>query len=190
MAVVGVPPRRRPRTATQAAQPVERKLRHILIVTDKQGRRAISLDAALLSVGCASDNAIVLDSDTAANLHALLIRVPDPARPGGYRYRVVSGNDSGFDGTPPIVVNGMKCASYDLLSGDRLWLGNDAKLSYHMATLTDVELAAHVRPASFRRIKPAPAAPSAPRPRRLPTAAFTMSDLKANFSKETEAVLR
>ncbi|MEL7084022.1 MAG: hypothetical protein AAF268_14055 [Cyanobacteria bacterium P01_A01_bin.3] len=183
MAVVGVPPRPRPRTATQAPQPVARKLRHILVVTDKQGRRAISLEAALLSVGRASDNAIVLESDTAADLHALLVRVPDTSTPGGYRYRVVSGNDSGFHGTPPIVVNGMKCASHDLLSGDRLWLGNDAKVSYHVAALTDAELAAHVRPASFRRVKSAPAKPPVAQSKPLPTAALTMSDLMANFSK-------
>lgn len=190
MTVIGVPPRPRSKVATQAAQQVERKLRHIVLVTDKRGRRAISLDAALLSVGCASDSAIILDSDAAAQLHALFVRVPDPCTPGGYRYRIVSGNDSGFDGTPPIFVNGTQRASHDLLSGDLIWFGNDAKVSYHVAALTDAELAAHVRPSSYRRIKSAPARPTSVRPTAVPKAALTMTDLMANFSRESEAALR
>ncbi|MGK7913180.1 MAG: hypothetical protein AB4050_17135 [Synechococcus sp.] len=182
MTVIGVPPRPRSKTATQAVQ-IERKPRHVVIVTDKRGRRAISLDAALLSVGCASDSAIVLESDSAANLHALFVRVPDPCTPGGYRYRIVSGNDTGFDGTPPIVVDGTQRASHDLLSGDRIWFGHDAKMSYHVADLTDAELAAHVRPSSYRRIKSSPATPTSARPAAAPKAAFTMSDLMANFSR-------
>ena len=189
MTVLGVPPRPTTKTATREHS-MDRNLRHILLVTDKQGRRAVSLDAALLSVGCASDNAIVLESDSAADLHALFIRVPDSSTPGGYRYRIVSGKASGFDGTSPIVVNGVTCHSHDLLSGDRLWFGDDTKVSYLVAALTDEELAMHVSPTAFRRVKSAPATPAANIPSVLPSAALTMADLMANFSRESEAILR
>ncbi len=148
--MIDVPPR--PGVKAQA-KPQARKLRHILLLSDQRGRRAISMNAALYSVGSASSNAIVLASDSVAPRHALFVRVPDPNAPDGYRYRILCGNDSGFEGTAAITVNGMTCSSHDLRPGDRIRFSADIEVSYHCAALTDEQMSRYARPASFRRVK-------------------------------------
>lgn len=79
--------------------------RHLLIVHDDDGSRAIALEAATYSIGRDPSNAIVLKSKTVSRRHAILLRLPNPATKG-YRYRLIDGDAQGNRSANGTRVNG------------------------------------------------------------------------------------
>lgn len=68
--------------------------RHLLVIQDDSGSRAIALEAATYSLGRDPSNAIVLHSKTVSRRHAILLRLPNPETKG-YRYRLMDGDSKG-----------------------------------------------------------------------------------------------
>ncbi len=135
------------------SQPSSSPLRtwHVLVIDDDQGRRAVALSAATYSIGRDPNSAIVIHSAAISRQHALLLRLPQ--KNGEYTYRLLDGNIEGKPSTNGIVVNGQRCASWDLKDGDQILLGNQVRLQYHIRQLSDDEFQHYLQAAHFRSVK-------------------------------------
>ncbi|MEN9203054.1 MAG: FHA domain-containing protein [Thermostichus sp. DG_1_6_bins_120] len=127
-----------------------RQLRHVLVLEDIQGRRALSLDAATYSLGRDPQNSILLPSNSISRQHALLLRVPVPS---GYRYRILDGNIQGKRSTNGIRVNGIPCTSQDLEDGDLIEFGPDTKARYYCREIAEEEVELYAESLEYRSIK-------------------------------------
>jgi len=110
------------------------------VIEDKQGKRAILLEAATYSIGRDSHNSIVLYSNLVSRQHAILLRVTSPET-ATYLFRIVDGNLQGKSSTNGLLINGRRCFSHDLKPGDVIVFGGNVKARYYATSnLSDVEL--------------------------------------------------
>lgn len=95
-----------------------------MVVKDLEGQRTIPLQEATYSLGRDSRNAIVLRSRSVSRQHAILLRVTFPET-NHYGFRIIDGSFKGKKSTNGLLVNGTKCFSHDLKSGDFIEFGNN-----------------------------------------------------------------
>ena len=111
----------------------ERQIEHLLLIEDKQGKRAVKLEATTCSVGRDSTNSIVLHSKLVSRQHALLLRISIPET-ASYLFRLIDGNLQGNRSTNGLIVNGQRCFSHDLKHGDVIVFGGDVKARYYASS--------------------------------------------------------
>ncbi|MCS7029961.1 MAG: FHA domain-containing protein [Gloeomargarita sp. SKYG116] len=127
--------------------------RHLLIIQDDDGPRAIALEAATYSLGRDPSNAIVLKSKTVSRRHAILLRLPNPETKG-YRYRLMDGDAQGNRSANGTRVNNKEWTSGELKDGDLISFG-DVQARYSITYMTDEEFKKHTEAIDFRSIKSA-----------------------------------
>lgn len=106
------------------------KASHYLLVEDDQGRRNLTLDQPIYSIGRDSECDICLNSKTISRHHATLIRVPSE-REGGHCYRMIDGDLDGIKSTNGVIINGHKIAEHNLENGDRIGFSSRVSACYH-----------------------------------------------------------
>jgi pSer/pThr/pTyr-binding forkhead associated (FHA) protein len=106
------------------------KIRHLLIVKDRRGKRAIPLTMDTYSLGRAGDNTIVLYGASVSRQHALINRLINPNNKLA-PFQIVDGNFQGTKSTNGLSVNGKKCESHNLQHGDFIEFGNAVKVTYY-----------------------------------------------------------
>jgi tetratricopeptide (TPR) repeat protein len=100
-----------------------------LIVEDDFGKREIALDRDLYSIGRDPRSDICLHSQFASRQHATLMRVSND---GEYIYRMMDGNPQGKRSTNGLIINGQKCQSHDLKSGDTIVFGPQVRAIFQV----------------------------------------------------------
>lgn len=117
------------------------KIRHLFVVQDPQGQRAIPLEGATYSIGRDPRNSIVLHSKLVSRQHAILLRVTAPES-SNYIFRIVDGNLNGQRSKNGLFINGNKRQSHDLKHGDSIEFGPHVQAKYYsISNLTDSEFA-------------------------------------------------
>ncbi|MGK7907975.1 MAG: FHA domain-containing protein [Synechococcus sp.] len=140
------------------SQPIDtsaqrRRVRHVLVIEDNSGRRAVSLEAATYSLGRDPSSALVLHSNYVSRQHAILLRVPVPGQ-ANHLYRILDGNSRGELSTNGLTINGKRQTSYDLEHGDTIAFSRDAVATYYMTdNLSDAELSNYAESAGYRSLK-------------------------------------
>jgi diguanylate cyclase (GGDEF)-like protein/PAS domain S-box-containing protein len=112
----------------QGAQP---SIRHVLVVEDAQGRRAILLEPATYSIGRDESQSIVLYSRLVSRHHATLFGIQYPEAQD-YSFWIVDGDPQGDRSKNGLIINGQKKLSHELSHGDLILFGGGAKASYHV----------------------------------------------------------
>jgi len=125
--------------------------RHLLVIQDDEGSRAIALEAATYSLGRDPSNAIVLNSKTVSRRHAILLRLPNPETKG-YRYRLMDGDSKGNRSANGTRVNGKEWSTGELKHGDIISFG-DVEARYSITIMTEAEFKKHTETIDFRSIK-------------------------------------
>ncbi|MGF2037514.1 MAG: EAL domain-containing protein [Nostoc sp. CmiVER01] len=107
------------------------KIRHLLVIQDLQGRRTVPLQETTYSLGRHPANTIILSSRSVSMQHAILLRVTVPET-DQYGFQIIDGNYKGKGSTNGLFVNGTKCSSHNLRSGDVIAFGsNQAQAKYY-----------------------------------------------------------
>jgi pSer/pThr/pTyr-binding forkhead associated (FHA) protein len=108
---------------------IESKLNSILIVEDSQGRREITLESSVYSIGRDPKCDIRLASQFVSRHHATLVQLPkDDAT---YYYRIVDGNLKGKPSANGMLINGRKLQAHDLKNEDEIVFGPQARAIYY-----------------------------------------------------------
>ncbi|RMG11976.1 MAG: FHA domain-containing protein, partial [Cyanobacteria bacterium J055] len=105
--------------------------RHVLVVEDSQGRRAILLEPSTYSIGRDESLSIVLHSRLVSRHHATLFGIQDPETQER-AFWIVDGDSQGDRSKNGLIVNGQKKLSHELGHGDLILFGGGAKASYHI----------------------------------------------------------
>jgi diguanylate cyclase (GGDEF)-like protein len=112
---------------------------HVLIVEDLQGRRSISLEEAVYSIGRHSSNAIVIISKQISRKHAILVR-KNHSNSSINSFFIIDGDGKGYKSHNGIFINGKKTAAHELKDGDLINFGGHVNASYHfLASATPIE---------------------------------------------------
>ncbi len=109
---------------------------HLLHVEDACGGQTYYLNAATLSIGRDSSNAIQIIDPLVSRHHAMLIRMP--SQTSQYSYHLVDGNVDGRLSKNGIFVNQKACKRKLLSTGDHIQLGS-THISYLIAVMTPEE---------------------------------------------------
>ena len=91
------------------------QVKHLLVIEDNEGKRAISLEAAIYSIGRSTTNSIVLHSHLVSRQHATLVVTENPPL-----FRLVDGNLQGIRRTNGLIVNGQHCFERELSHKDEI----------------------------------------------------------------------
>ena len=92
---------------------------HVLLIEEGKDKRIVELQKSVYTFGRDSTNSIILHSRGVSRQHAIIYRVREAKR-NSCIFRIFDGNQSGERSTNGIVVNGKRCFSHDLLSGDKI----------------------------------------------------------------------
>jgi signal transduction histidine kinase/CheY-like chemotaxis protein/pSer/pThr/pTyr-binding forkhead associated (FHA) protein/HPt (histidine-containing phosphotransfer) domain-containing protein len=117
------------------------KIRHLLTIEDRRGKKTYRLEAATYSLGRDPSNSIVLDGSSISRQHATILRIPST---DGDRscFRILDGSFNGNHSTNGITINGRKCLSGDLKHGDKIEFGKQILARYYaLSNLSDSEFA-------------------------------------------------
>lgn len=106
------------------------KIRHLLIVKDRRGKRTIPLTMDTYSLGRSLDNAIVLYGSSVSREQATIVRRTDSNNRLA-PFQIVDGNLQGIKSTNGLIVNGTKCEKRNLQHGDFIEFGNAVKVTYY-----------------------------------------------------------
>ena len=126
------------------------KIRHLLLVEDKKGKRTYLLEDETYSLGRDSHNAIVLHGISISRQHGTILRITvpdsrigkDEAQSVRYLFRIIDGSLNGKRSTNGIFVNGQKRLSIDLKHGDVIKFGHQTQATYYaLSNLSDSEFA-------------------------------------------------
>lgn len=104
---------------------------HVLVIHDQPEPRQFHLKSATYSLGRDKHNSIVVPNRAISRQHAILLRMPLPAK-AGYRYRIIDGNAAGKPSLNGISVNGVECTHHDLLPGDLILIGGLIQIEYQV----------------------------------------------------------
>jgi diguanylate cyclase (GGDEF)-like protein/PAS domain S-box-containing protein len=110
--------------------------RTFLALEDPQGRRVISLDKSIYSLGRESKNSIVLRSPHVSRYHATLLKVYSPET-DAHLFQIIDGDLQGNRSTNGIKVNGKKSFSKTLHDRDLIQFSEQVK-AYYLVTGIDV----------------------------------------------------
>jgi pSer/pThr/pTyr-binding forkhead associated (FHA) protein/signal transduction histidine kinase len=115
------------------------KLRHLIIIKDRQGRRAIPLEKASYSLGRADNNSIVLYGPCISRQHATILRLSNPDRELT-RFRVIDGSLNGTRSTNGLFINGSQFFARDLQHRDVIEIGDEVTIQYYvLSNLSDAD---------------------------------------------------
>jgi pSer/pThr/pTyr-binding forkhead associated (FHA) protein len=106
------------------------KIRHLLIVKDRRGKRAIPLTMDTYSLGRSVDNTIILYGSSVSRQHATITRLINSNNKLA-PFQISDGNFQGVKSTNGLFVNGTKCKSRNLQHGDFIEFGNAVKVTYY-----------------------------------------------------------
>ncbi|MEM8502763.1 MAG: FHA domain-containing protein [Cyanobacteria bacterium P01_D01_bin.1] len=104
------------------------QLTSILIVEDSQGRREISLDSSVYSIGRDPKCDIRLASQFVSRHHATIVQLPKDDKT---LYRIVDGNLKGKPSANGMLINGRKVQSHDLRNEDEIVFGPQARAIFY-----------------------------------------------------------
>ena len=117
------------------------KIRHLLTIEDKNGKKTYRLEAETYSLGRDSSNSIVLYDSSISRQHATILRIPSANGDRSY-FRIIDGSFNGKRSTNGIVINNRKCLSGDLQHGDFIKFGSKVSAKYYaLSNLSDSEFA-------------------------------------------------
>lgn len=105
------------------------QLSSILIVEDSQGRREITLDASVYSLGRDPKCDIRLASQFVSRHHATLVQLPKDDETN--YYRIVDGNLKGKPSANGMLINGRKVQARDLANEDEIVFGPQARAIFY-----------------------------------------------------------
>ena len=115
------------------------KIRHLLTIEDKRGRKTYRLEAETYSLGRDPNNSIVLYDSSISRHHATMLRIPSAYGDRSY-FRIIDGSFNGKRSTNGISINGRKCFSGDLKYGDKIEFGQNTFAKYYsLSNLSDSE---------------------------------------------------
>ena len=106
------------------------KLNCILIVEDSQGRREISLENSVYSLGRDPKCDIRLASQFVSRHHATLVQLPKDNETD--YYRIVDGNLKGKPSANGMLINGRKVQAHDLVNEDGIVFGPQARAIFYL----------------------------------------------------------
>jgi len=105
------------------------QLSSILIVEDSQGRREITLEASVYSLGRDPKCDIRLASQFVSRHHATLVQLPKDDETN--YYRIVDGNLKGKPSANGMLINGRKVQARDLANEDEIVFGPQARAIFY-----------------------------------------------------------
>ncbi len=111
------------------------QVKHLFVIEDNKGKRAVSLEAAIYSIGRSATNSIVLHSHLVSRQHASLVRVTENPP----LFRLVDGNLQGVRSTNGLIVNGQRCFERELSHQDEIIFADNVKAWYY-ATADDLKI--------------------------------------------------
>ena len=111
------------------------KFRHILVIEDRKGRRILSLEKEVYTIGRDSSNTIVLYDYQVSRTHATIVRTVDEEDLQNFSYRILDGNLQGKKSTNGIYINGRLTISHQLKHGDSISFASEAKASYYIVSI-------------------------------------------------------
>ncbi|MEL7405710.1 MAG: ATP-binding protein [Cyanobacteria bacterium J06558_2] len=115
------------------------KIRHLLTIKDKRGKRTYRLEAETYSLGRSLSNSIVLNDSSISRQHATILRIPSADGERSY-FRIIDGSLNGSKSTNGLKINGRKCLSADLKHGDQINFGGKIFVKYYtLSNLSDSE---------------------------------------------------
>ncbi|MGB3297925.1 MAG: FHA domain-containing protein [Phormidesmis sp.] len=109
--------------------PENSTLTSILIVEDSQGRREISLEGSVYSLGRDPKCDIRLASQFVSRHHATLVQLPKDNETD--YYRIVDGNLKGKPSANGMLINGRKLQAHDLVNEDEIVFGPQARAIFY-----------------------------------------------------------
>jgi diguanylate cyclase (GGDEF)-like protein/PAS domain S-box-containing protein len=112
--------------------------RTFLAIEDPQGRRVMSLDKGIYSLGRESKNSIVLRSPHVSRYHATLLKVYNPDS-DAHVFQVIDGDLQGNRSTNGLKVNGKKCFSKTLHDRDLIQFSEQVRAYYFVTGLEATE---------------------------------------------------
>ncbi len=116
-------------------KPEIEQIKHLLVIEDNEGKRAVNLEAAIYSIGRSAANSIVLHSKLVSRQHASLVRVTENPP----LFRLVDGNLQGVRSTNGLIINGQHCFERELSHKDEIIFADNVKAWYY-ATANDLEI--------------------------------------------------
>lgn len=106
------------------------KVRHLLIIHDRDSQRTIPLNDSTYLIGRDPSNSIVLDYKLISRQHAILLRIPDASNESS-QFRVIDGDLQGKRSTNGIIVNGQRAYSHNLKHEDTINFGGCVSATYY-----------------------------------------------------------
>lgn len=116
-------------------QPQTSAQKHILMIDEPSGRRAITLDSPAYSIGRDPSCSIRLNHPMVSRQHGMLIRVFDEIS-RTHLYQLFDGNQRGERSRNGTHVNNRLIFCHRLKDGDVIDFGTGAKVHYYVRTLT------------------------------------------------------
>lgn len=114
-------------------------MKHLLLITDNQGKRPVELHTAASSIGRDPRNSIVLHSIGVSRQHAIFSRITHPDREE-HDFRITDGNLQGKPSTNGLFINGKQRVSRILRHGDKIGFCPEAQARYFIVEEgTDIE---------------------------------------------------
>lgn len=115
------------------------KIRHLLVIKDRRGKRAIPLIEDIYSLGRSQENSIVLYGSSVSRQHATIARHLNPTNQLS-PFEIIDGNLQGVKSTNGLLINGVKRDRYNLQHGDIIEFGPGVKVTYYsLFNLSDRE---------------------------------------------------
>lgn len=105
---------------------------HLLIIEDDQGRKELTLENSMYSIGRDRKCDIRLISQFVSRRHATLVRRSHEDNPHKYYYRIVDGDGKGKQSANGLMINGRKIAAHDLKNEDEIVFGPQVRAVYYV----------------------------------------------------------
>ena len=106
------------------------KIRHLLVIEDRQGKRTFPLEAATYSLGRDSHNSIKIDAPSISRHHATILRMTSPSS-GNAAFKIIDGSLNGKRSTNGLFIGREKRLSHDLKHGDVIEFGHGVRAKYY-----------------------------------------------------------
>ncbi len=105
----------------------------VFVIEDTQGRRVISLDKNIYSLGRSPTNSIILNSKLVSRHHATLLRVTN-SESKSYSFQIIDGDLQGNHSTNGLIINSKPCLSKLLQDQDLIYFGSDVRAKYFVSS--------------------------------------------------------
>ena len=100
-----------------------------LIINDDKGRKEITLNNSVYSLGRDKGCDIRLHSQFVSRRHATLFKITQAD--GSDRYRIIDGDVYGKASSNGLLINGQKMSARDLEDGDKIFFGSQVYAIYY-----------------------------------------------------------